>query len=312
MKKILVLLLVVVAAFGLSACKEKEFKVDGEFLAYSLEVSSNKPQVTFVTVTIEDGKIAGYNIDVRQGTRTATTTGEGEAAVTTYAWAWNAKTKKELGDDYGMAKVEGQLEWYEQAAVIEEYLLENGVESLDTTPIGEVFAVDGMAGVTIKNAYTEVAKAAVENAKAGKFTSIYCSGTDFYFATMTVNAKGDVSDLVIDTRQANKGADGTFTWKDQTKQQLGAAYGMKGVGGKMAYTNGAWAAVEGQKTTLEWNEQIQLVLDYVEANGWDGSVDPLADRSGAKNGVMVDTLSGVTIKTTGYFHLLDDIFGYVA
>lgn len=310
MKKILVLLLVVVAAFGLSACQEKEFKVDGEFLAYSLEVSSNKPQVTFVTVTIEKGKIVGYNIDVRQGTRTSTTTGEGEAAVTTYAWAWNAKTKKELGDDYGMAKVEGQLEWYEQAALIEEYLLENGVDSLDSTPIGTAFAVDGMAGVTIKNAYTEVAKAAVANAKAGLFTSIYCSGTDFYFATMNVDAKGKVSNLLIDTRQANKGADGTFTWKDQTKQQLGAAYGMKGVGPKMAYADGAWAAVSGQKATLEWNEQIQLILDYVEANGWDGSVDPLADRSGAKAGVMVDSLAGVTIKTAGYFHLLDDIFAY--
>ncbi|MDX9807095.1 MAG: hypothetical protein RBS87_00870 [Acholeplasma sp.] len=305
MKKILVLLLVVVAAFGLSACQEKEFKVDGEFLAYSLEVSSNKPQVTFVTVTVEKGKIVGYNIDVRQGTRTQNT--ETQA----YSWAWNAKTKKELGDDYGMAEVEGQLEWYEQAALIEAYLLENGVDSLDSTPIGEAFAVDGMAGVTIKNAYTEVAKAAVENAKAGLFTSIYCSGTDFYFATMNVDAKGKVSNLLIDTRQATKDATaGTFVWKDQTKQELGAAYGMKGTGAKNTYANGAWTASTTEKTTLEWNEQIQLILDYVAANGWDGSVDPLADRSGAINGTMVDSLAGVTIKTSGYFHLLDDIFEY--
>lgn len=305
MKKILVLLLVVVAAFGLSACQEKEFKVDGEFLAYSLEVSSNKPQVTFVTVTIEKGKIVGYNIDVRQGTRTQ------NAETQAYSFAWNAKTKKELGDDYGMAKVEGQLEWYEQAALIEAYLLENGVDSLDTTPIGEAFAVDGMAGVTIKNAYTEVAKAAVENAKAGLFTSIYCSGTDFYFATMNVDAKGKVSNLLIDTRQATKDATaGTFVWKDQTKQELGAAYGMKGTGAKNTYANGAWTASATEKTTLEWNEQIQLILDYVAANGWDGSVDPLADRSGAINGTMVDALSGVTVKTAGYFHLLDDIFEY--
>ncbi len=305
MKKILVLLLVVVAAFGLSACQEKEFKVDGEFLAYSLEVSSNKPQVTFVTVTIEKGKIVGYNIDVRQGTRTQ------NAETQAYTWAWNAKTKKELGDDYGMAKVEGQLEWYEQAALIEAYLLKNGVDSLDSTPIGEAFAVDGMAGVTIKNAYTEVAKAAVANAKAGIFTSIYCSSTDFYFATMKVDAKGKVSDLVIDVRQSTRTqATGTFVWNAQTKQELGAAYGMKGVGAKMVFANGAWTASATEKTTLEWNEQIQLILDYVEANGWDGSVDPIADRAGAKAGVMVDSLAGVTVRTAGYYHLLDDIFAY--
>lgn len=305
MKKILVLLLVVVAAFGLSACQEKEFKVDGEFLAYSLEVNNNKPQVTFVTVTIEKGKIVGYNIDVRQGTRTQ------NSETQAYTWAWNAKTKKELGDDYGMAKVEGQLEWYEQAALIEAYLLKNGVDSLDSTPIGEAFAVDGMAGVTIKNAYTEVAKAAVANAKEGLFTSIYCSSTDFYFATMKVDAKGKVSDLVIDVRQSTRTqATGTFVWNAQTKQELGAAYGMKGVGAKQVFANGAWTASTTEKTTLEWNEQIQLILDYVAANGWDGSVDPIADRAGAKNGVMVDSLAGVTIRTAGYYKLLDVIFEY--
>ena len=305
MKKILVLLLVVVAAFGLSACQEKEFKVDGEFLAYSLEVSSNKPQVTFVTVTIENGKIAGYNIDVRQGTRTQ------NADTLVYTWAWNAQTKKELGDAYGMAKVEGQLEWYEQAALIEAYLLENGVDSLDTTPIGEAFAVDGMAGVTIKNAYTEVAKAAVANAKAGLFTSIYTSSTDFYFATMKVDAKGKISDLLIDVRQSTRTqATGTFVWNAETKQEKGAAYAMKGVGAKMIFASGAWTASATEKTTLEWNEQIQLVLDYVNANGWDGSVDPIADRAGAKAGVMVDSLAGVTIRTAGYYNLLDKLFAY--
>lgn len=312
MKKILVLLLVVVAAFGLSACKEKEFKVDGEFTAFELGINSNAPQVTMVTVTIEKGKIAGYNIDVRQGKRTATTTGEGEAAVTTYSWAWNAKTKKELGDDYGMAKTEGQLEWYEQAAKIEEYLLKNGVDSLDGTAIGTAFAVDAMAGVTIKNAYTAIAKASVELAKQGKFQTVYCSGTDFYFASMVVSPKGKVSDLVIDTRQATKDANaGTFVWNVKTKQELGAAYGMKGVGPKNAYSNGAWSVVAGQKSTLEWNEQIKLITDYVNANGWDGSVDPLVDRSGAKGGVQVDALAGVTIKTSGYFTLLDNLFGAV-
>lgn len=305
MKKILVLLLVVVAAFGLSACQEKEFKVDGEFLAYSLEVSSNKPQVTFVTVTVEKGKIVAFNIDVRQGTRTQ------NADTLAYTWAWNAQTKKELGDAYGMAKVEGQLEWYEQAALIEAYLLKNGVESLDTTPIGEAFAVDGMAGVTIKNAYTEVAKAAVANAKAGLFTSIYTSSTDFYFATMKVDAKGKISDLLIDVRQSTRTqATGTFVWNAQTKQELGAAYGMKNVGAKQVFASGAWTASATEKTALEWNEQIQLILDYVNANGWDGSVDPIADRAGAKAGVMVDSLAGVTIRTAGYYNLLDKLFAY--
>ena len=301
MKKIVVLLFAVLLTFGLFACGEKEFAVDGEFLAYEVSVSRNAPQVTFVTVTIEDGKIAGYNIDVRQGTRT------GDGAEVAYAWAWNAKTKKELGDDYNMKPVsEIGKEWYEQAASIEAFWLENGVEAMTKD---EDNVIDNVTGVSIKDAYSSVALAAIENAKAGKFVAIYSSGTDLYSAEMTLTKKGEIDTLVLDVLQSTRdAATGTFTWRTQTKQELGDDYGMKGAGGYV-FENGAWKS-EGT-TTLEWYEQVALITDYVKANGWSDSLQPVAQRGGSLDGTtLIAELAGATIRTGGYYTVLKSLFQF--
>lgn len=312
MKRLSLLLLLVVATFGLASCNKeesKEFAVDGQFTAYEAQVHYNAPQVTYVTVTIKDGKISGYNIDVRQGNRTAPEVDGGE-----FLFAWNEKTKKELKFEYGMVTEPGQLEWFEQAAKVEAYLLKNGSTSLDTVKVGDAFdpKVDGLAGVTVKNAYTDIAKAAVKLAKDGKFQSIYCSGTDLYSASMTVDSKGKVSNLVLDTLQSTTDkVAGTFVWKDQTKQQLKEAYGMKDIGPGYVFTDGKWA-VEG-KSLLEWYEQANLITKYVMEKGWSTAIKSIDGRGLSVDGVaLVDGYAGVTVKSDTYYLVLGSLFAKVA
>ncbi|MDI6452018.1 hypothetical protein [Peloplasma aerotolerans] len=308
MKKVLLMFFVAFAAITLIGCNSSEFKVDGEFMAYEETVARNAPQVTMVTVTIEDGKIVGYNIDTRQARRTATTTGEGEDAVTTYSWAWNAMTKKELGDDYGMVTEPDQLEWYEQAALIEAHLLENGVDSITFDNDGYTTDLGASVSITVDQ-YIKLAQEAVELAKLGKFQAVYTSGTDLYSAHMIVTPKGEIEELLLDVRQSTRDASaGTFVWNEKTKQELGFDYGMVGAGG-YAFVDGAWVA---QGTcTLEWFEQAALITDYVLANGWNDNLQPVAQRGGSLNGTtLIDELAAATIRTGGYFTILKTLFDF--
>lgn len=312
MKKMIAFFFVALLALSLFACKQSEYAVDGVFLGYEVGVSSNAPMVTFVEVTIEKGKIKGYEIDVRQGTRTK----EGTEEVPEYKFTWNQKTKKELGFEYkmhyktsgasDMAAYETWLtannkkEWFQQAELVEAYWLANDVESLGGS---SDVAIDNVAGVTIKNAYEVAAKKALENAKAGKFVALYQEynatdpSTDLYIAEMTLTKKGAIDTLVIDTLQADMSKTaGTFAWKTQTKQQLGYEYKMhyrtSGAADMTAYK--AWLTANNK---LEWFEQVNLITDRIKANGFSSTA--------AEN-----IPAGVTIKTAGYHAALTKLFAY--
>ncbi|MGD9760943.1 MAG: hypothetical protein AB7U52_00695 [Candidatus Izemoplasmatales bacterium] len=284
----------------------REFAADGEFTAYLVGVHSNAPMVTTVTVTIENDEIVGYYIDARQGVDTQTAgTETPELTDDTWTYVWNVMTKKELGDDYGMVQFGGAIaEWYEQAALIEAYMLANGYDSVTTD---EATVIDNVAGVTISDGgYTTLAAEAVQLAKDGKMQAIICSADDLYIATMTVDAEGNFSDLLIDVLQgAPTGA--TFAWNTQTKQELGFDYGMKG-SGSYVFVDGAWVAGT-EPSTLEWFEQVQLITDYVEANGWNEDLAALAQRGGTIDGTtLLDDLAGVTISSQTYYDLLASLF----
>ena len=291
--------------------EEREFPVDGEFLAYEVGVSQNAPMVTYVIVTIEDDEITGYYIDCRQGTRTQTAGTDTPEDTTddTYSFAWKESTKKELGDDYGMATEPGQLEWYEQAALIEAYWLANGYDSVT---VNESNVIDNVAGVTIKDGgYTDLAAAAVALAQAGQFQSVLCSADDLYSASMELSAAGVVSELVIDVLQGSPSG-ATFVWSELSKQEKGDDYGMAGVGPKYAFADGAWAIVPEQKCTLEWYEQVELITDYVLANGWNEDLAAIGGRGATIDGTtLLDDLAGVTVSSQNYYDLLSDLFGYV-
>jgi len=292
MKKLIAFFFVALLALSLAACKEREYPIDGVFLGYEVTVSRNAPQVTFVTVTVEDGEITAYDIDVRQGVRTNTGTEEAP----NYTFAWNAKTKKELGDDYGMKdSSEIGKEWWEQAEAIEAFWLENGVDAM--THNAETNAIDNITGVSIKDAYTVAANLALANAKAGKFVSIYCSGSDLYSAEMTLTDKGEIDTLVLDVLQANKDkVAGTFAWKDQTKQELGYAYGMHKTASGTT-TEAEYIAWLEANDKLEWFEQANLITADIIANGWSTTASE-------------NVPAGVSISTTGYYAVLATLFGY--
>lgn len=75
-------------------------------------------------------------------------------------------TKKVLGDLYGMAKTEGQLEWFEQVNALEDKIvLEQGLEWFNYSN-EEKTDIDSVSGVTISvNDYHDAVKIALDQAK---------------------------------------------------------------------------------------------------------------------------------------------------
>jgi hypothetical protein len=310
MRKTATIFLFLLATVFLASCETEEVRTyasDGIFLAYEASVSRNAPQVTTVYVEIENDAIKGYYIDSRQGLRTGDGTTESP-----YAWTWNEKTKKELGADYNMI-VDSDIdkEWFEQAAAIEAFWLENGIDAMTKDADGYI---DNVTGASIRDAYSAIAKQALANAVKGEFVSIYASGTDLYSATMTrcsCTVQG-IETLKLDVLQSTRSqATGTFTWNAKTKQELGNDYGMKDVGNSLSFANGAWSA-DGNKASLEWFEQVNLITNYIITNGFDASMKPVADRSASLDGMTpIDALAGATIRTSGYFATLKTLFSYV-
>jgi major membrane immunogen (membrane-anchored lipoprotein) len=338
MKKLAILLLVVFASFTILGCENnREFKVDGEFTAYEVSVSRNAPQVTYVTVTITDGKIVDYAIDVRQGARTQ------NATTLAYSFAWNASTKTELGFNYKMhyatytasladaatATLAGyqawliansKLEWFQQADLIEAAWLANGVTSVTKNTEGRI---DNVAGVTVSDAgYLALAVEAVELAKAGKFQAIKCVGTDLYIATMTMNAKGEFSELKLDVLQATKDATaGTFVWHTETKQEKGFNYKMHYNTYVASLTDAGSATIAGYQAwltannKLEWFQQANLITDYIMANGYKGNLKPIVatGRGVSLYGkTALDGFASVSITSGSYYDVLAALFAKVA
>jgi major membrane immunogen (membrane-anchored lipoprotein) len=279
MKKVFLLLVLAVATFTLFGCKSSEYKVDGEFLAYEASVSHNAPQVVMVSVTIEDGEIVGYNIDTRQGNKVQN---EDES----WTFSWKEMTKKELGDDYGMATEEGQLEWYEQAEALEAHWLENGVSIDEVDAEGNT---DAVTGVTITvDTYYELALDAIDLAKEGKFQAVYCTADDLVIATMMVDEKGVATDLVLDVLQGSPTGE-TFAFRDKTKQELGLDYGMK----------------DASDIGKEWFEQADAIAAYVLENG--------ADSIQVDDTGHISNITGASVRNSGYsqvFELLFDFANY--
>lgn len=345
MKRLAILLLVVLTSVTLLGCNSSEFKVDGEFTAYELSVSSNRPVLTTVTVTIDKGSIVSYNIDVRQGYRTVTVADQGTEEtsddVSTYNFGWNEQTKKDLGlnykmhyssykaslEDVNLASIEGyatwleennMLDWARQASLIEAFWLANGVDSTETDEDGDFINV---ASVSISDeGYSKLAKEAVELAKNGEFQAVLCDGTDLYIATMSVSEKGVVSNLMIDVQQAQKSTtEGTFAWKEHTKQDLRYSYKMHYTTYTSSLEDPNTASIEGYEAwlhntyNLEWFEQVGLICDYIMEHGWNPSLQSVDGDGVSLDGVsLIDSVSSVSISTDEYFKVLGYLFDRVA
>lgn len=318
-KKLLLTFIVAVSALVLVACGERTYVADGDYTAFKWELHSNNgPQVTSVTVTIKDDKVTAYNIDALQNTKTA-----GET-LDKNTYAFNAKTKKELGNEYGMkgtgAKYEfkdgawsvvadkkTELEWFEQAKLIEDFFLAEGPDAIEK--VDERFTnIEG--GVTIKDGgYSELAKEALQMAKDGVVKAWVPSGNSVVFATAKVDKDGKLTDLKLDTIQGSVNAEGKYVWNAKTKLELGTEYGMKGKGAKYELVAGEWKVAAEGKSANEWNEQSKLITDYVQANGIDG-LKSIKDRGVSKDGSTL-VLPGVTVKTNDYIKALQNLYNNV-
>lgn len=104
--------------------KDATAEADGQCQAYS----------TFLAVTTAaDGTITGSIIDASQGTVTFDASG-----VITSDIGADVKTKKQLGEGYGMKKASGiGKEWFEQADAFAEYMTGKTVEEIAGIAVGE-------------------------------------------------------------------------------------------------------------------------------------------------------------------------------
>src|SRR5690554_4028382 len=173
-KKLLLVFVALFAVVTLAACDpteepvERTFVADGVYTAFSEELTNaGGPQITWVSVTIENDEITAFYIDVIQSAQTK----NAEDVVT--GFAFNAQSKKELGYAYRMhgqrslteaeyitwLEENEKLEWFEQAALIEAFMVENGPAAVTKTED----VIDNIATVTIKDAYTVLAAQAVQN-----------------------------------------------------------------------------------------------------------------------------------------------------
>ena len=320
-KKILLVFVVALSAVLFVACddekdpvvEERTYVADGEFTAFRWEIHSNNgPQVSSVTVTIEDDEVVGYYIDVIQNTKTVVPATETEAEKVTYAF--NDKTKKELGYGYRMhgqrdkseadykayLKEEGLLEWFEQAKLIEDFFLAEGPDKLTVDEGNYITNVEG--GVTIKDGgYSTLAKEALELAKEGTAKAWIPSGNSVVFATAKVDKDGKFTELELDTIQGSV-KDGKYVWNEKTKQELGYDYRMHN--GAKDLSEADYKKKLEDEGLLEWFEQAKIITDGVLANG----VSSLELTDGKLDSAEGKTYAGVTITASAYKDVLTKLY----
>lgn len=102
--------------------------------------------------TTEDAKTTTAEIEHDGATTKAEVTKEGDkvTAVSIDEVDEEGLSKKDLGDDYGMKKPSTvEKEWYEQVEFLENYILENGVDSIKLNDEGKAENEDLKSGCTI-------------------------------------------------------------------------------------------------------------------------------------------------------------------
>ena len=114
--------------------------IDGVLKSYIVTVGHDgSADITWAELTVnEDGEATKLVLDTLQSSVDVV---EGSAALT-----WDAETKQEKGDAYGMVGPysDATLEWYEQANLITDYVLANGLPT--DFVVGNV---DDLSAVTI-------------------------------------------------------------------------------------------------------------------------------------------------------------------
>lgn len=115
------------AAMLFAGCSSADKAADNGATTSTAHVDSDFGEIT-ATVTKEDGKITAISIDQDS----------------------DGKSKKELGDDYGMAAASSiGKDWAAQVEFLEKYLVENGIDSVKLDADGYAEEEDVKSGCTI-------------------------------------------------------------------------------------------------------------------------------------------------------------------
>ncbi|MDO5026748.1 MAG: hypothetical protein Q4E50_02830 [Tissierellia bacterium] len=282
-----------------SLAKSKELK-DGKGAAQA--------DTTVVAVALDaEDKIVDVKIDVAQNK--APMNDDGSLAFET---SETLRTKRELGDEYGMRKASGiEKEWFEQADALEEAWIGMTIEeALNMKKDAEKDTLTDLAtSVTVKvSGYQDALKKASENLVEAKdaeklglgIYSVFGHGTSpakdekgakVQFETNMValasDKDGKIVASIIDTAQNSVAyeLDGSLSEKfnpqGTTKKELGDGYGMKknsGIG-------------------KEWFEQIAGLEQYLVGKTLD---DVKAMKLEEGKATDADLLSSVTIAIDEY------------
>lgn len=269
---------------------------------------------TIAAVTVDkDGKIVKCVIDAAQTKVNFSKEGKLLTDLKT-----EFKTKNELGEGYGMKKASGiGKEWSEQAAAFANYVVGKTVDEVKGIAVddkGVTTDKELLASVTVHiTDFTAAIEKAVANAQdlgakasdklgLGVTTNIAKSaepgekdGLAQVYSTYTVSTfgtDGKVTSCIIDASQANINfsKEGKITSDVkaavQTKNELGAAYGMK----------------KASKIGKEWNEQAAAFAKYVTGK----TVDEVKGIA-VKEGLATDAelVSSVTIHITDFQNIIE-------
>jgi hypothetical protein len=261
----------------------------------------------------KDGKVVKCVIDAMQSRFTFTTASEITTAADTVF-----KSKNELGNDYGMKGSSSiQKEWFEQAAAFAAYSVGKTADQIKNIAVTNGVASDAdlKSSVTVhiapfQNAVLKaIANAADMGAKATDKLGIGIEGTaaqttqkaadgkpatavayNYYTAT-TFDANGKVTSCIIDASQGQFSVENGKISTDlnaeiKTKNELGAAYGMK----------------QASSIKKEWNEQAAAFAKYVTGKKI-ADVKGISLTEGKPSGA--DLASSVTVHVTSFINILE-------
>ena len=264
--------------------------------------------IAVAVVVDAEGKIVNCMIDTAQNKMAFTA--EGKVVMKD-----EFKTKKELGDDYGMKAASGiGKEWFEQAEALEQYVIGKTADEVagrEIEEITETAEAEKTAGVTIKiGSYQEAVVEAVNNAQElgtqegdklglGIITNMnkskdadgdkegQCQAYSTY-AAVTIDGDGKITAAVIDSTQGTVKFDAAgkitsdLTAGVKTKKQLGDDYGMKAASG----------------IGKEWFEQAAAMEAYVTGKTADEVAGIAVDEDGKTTDA--DLAASVTVSINGY------------
>ncbi len=297
--------------------KDAAADADGQCQAYS----------TYMAVTVDEaGVITGCVIDASQGTVKFDTTGTITSDLTA-----EIKTKRELGEAYGMKSVSPiGKEWFEQADAMEDYITGKTLEQVKEIAVteGGVPAEEDLsAGVTIaigdfqKAAEKAVADANEAEAMAGAhvyegglrtgFAAVHrlnkskdageSDGTaqvNTTVAAVVIDGEGRVVECKLDTLQSAMAftKEGKVVMQDSfaTKKELGENYGMRAASG----------------IGKEWYEQAEAFEQYVTGKTAGEILGIAVNESGKP--VDEDLSAGVTVAIGDYQQVVAAAIGNAA